>query len=139
MSPSRKKQKVSYFIPDNPAPLVTIETDPELTRTSVEIQIKQALLEPVTYQQYYQTLVAQLFIDMLNGRFGEATLAPNAPIISAGSSFGRFRADKSAFALAATAKPTKSKEVITFLLTELNRVLQHGFTPSELGRYKKSL
>ncbi|MFT6284016.1 MAG: zinc protease [Arenicella sp.] len=76
---------------------------------------------------------------MLNGRFGEATLAPNAPIIGAGSCFGRFRADKSAFTLAATVKPTKSKEVVTFLLTELDRVLQHGFTPSELGRYKLNL
>jgi zinc protease len=139
VAPSHNKQRPSYFIPDNSAPLVTIETDPELTRTTVEIQIKQALIEPVTYKQYYQTLVAQLFIDMLNGRFGEATLAPKAPVISAGSSFGRFRADKSAFTLAATAKPKKSKEVVAFLLTELNRVLQHGFTQSELDRFKQSL
>jgi zinc protease len=139
VSPSRNKQKPSYFIPDNPAPLVTIETDPELTRTSVEIQIKHALVKPVTYPQYYQTLFAQLFIDMLNGRFDEATLAPNAPVIDAGSSFGRFRAHKSAFTLAATAKPTKSKEVVTFLVSELTRVLQYGFTPSELRRYKQSL
>ncbi|WP_232787572.1 pitrilysin family protein [Paraglaciecola sp. MB-3u-78] len=139
MAPSRNKQRPSYFIPDNAAPLVTIETDPELTRTTVEIQIKQTLIEPVTYTQYYQTLVSQLFIDMLNGRFGEATLAPKAPVISAGSSFGRFRADKSAFTLAATAKPKKSKEVVAFLLTELNRVLQHGFTQSELDRFKQSV
>lgn len=139
VAPSHNKPKPSYFIPDNAEPLVTIETDPELTRTSVEIQIKQTLTEPVTYQQYYQTLVAQLFIDMLNGRLDEATLAPHAPVIGAGTSFVRFRADKSAFTLAATAKPTKSKEVVTFLLTELNRVLQHGFTPSELKRFKQGL
>ena len=138
-TPSRNKQKTSFIIPDNLAPLVTIETDPELTRTTVEIQIKHALIEPITYQQYYQTLVAQLFISMLNGRFGEATLTPNAPVIGAGSSFGRFRADKSAFTLAATAKPTQSKEVVAFLLTELNRALQHGFTHSELERYKQGL
>ncbi|MFT6989736.1 MAG: zinc protease, partial [Paraglaciecola sp.] len=139
VAPKGHKQKPIYTLADNINPLVTIETDPELTRTTVEIQIKQALTEPVTYQQYYQTLVEHLFIDMLNGRFGEATLAPQAPVIAAGSSFGRFRANKSAFTLAATAKPSKSKEVVTFLLTELNRVLKHGFTPSELARYKQSL
>ena len=133
------QQKPTYTIADNTAPLVSIETDPELTRTTVEIQIKQQLVEPITYSQYYQTLVNQLFIQMLNGRFAEATLAPQAPVIGAGSSFGRFRADKSVFTLAATAKPTKSKEVVAFLLTELNRVLKHGFTQSELDRYKQSL
>jgi zinc protease len=84
-------------------------------------------------------LVAELFIDMLNGRFGEATLLPNAPVIAAGTNLGRFRAEKSVFTLAATAKPTESKEVVTFLLTELNRVLKYGFTQSELDRYKQSL
>jgi zinc protease len=138
-APDHHKQKPSYLIPNNSEPLVTIETDPELTRTTVEIQIKQPLLEPITYQQHYQKLVTQLFINMLNGRFGEATLVPNAPVIAAGSSFGRFQADKSIFTLAATAKPAKSKEVVTFLLTELNRALKHGFTQSELDRYKKSL
>lgn len=133
------KQKPIYTIPDNTAPHVTIETDPELTKTTVEIQIKQALIEPATYSEYYQTLVAQLFINILNGRFSEAILAPKAPVIGAGSSFGRFRADKSAFTLAATAKPTRSKEVLAFLLTEVNRVLKHGFTQSELTRYKQSL
>jgi zinc protease len=54
---SQNKQKLGYFVADNSEPLVTIETAPELTRTSVEIQIKQALIKPVTYQQYYQTWV----------------------------------------------------------------------------------
>jgi zinc protease len=135
----RNKQKPNYTITDNSQPLVTIETDPELTRTTVEIQIKQPLLEPNTYQQYYQAMLAQLFIAMLNGRFDEATHAPQVPFISAGISFGRFIANKSAFTLAATAKPTKSKEVVTFLITELNRVLKHGFTLSELTRYKQSV
>lgn len=139
LASQHKKQKPIYSIPDNLAPLVTIETDPELTRTTVEIQVKQSTVEPVNYQQYYQKLIAKLFIDMLNGRFGEATLAPNAPVIGAGASFGRFRAEKSVFTLAATAKPTKSKAVVTFLLTELNRVLEHGFTQSELDRYKQNL
>ena len=139
LDPKHQKTKPNYSIPDNVKPLITIETDPELTRTTVEIQIKQAHLEPVTYQQYYQALVAQLFINMLNGRFDEATLVPKAPVIGAGSSFGLFRADKSAFTLAATAKPKKSKAVVAFLLTELNRVLKHGFTQSELDRYKQGL
>ena len=139
LDPKHQKTKPNYFIPDNVKPLITIETDPELTRTTVEIQIKQTHLEPVTYQQYYQALVAQLFINMLNGRFDEATLVPKAPVIGAGSSFGLFRADKSAFTLAATAKPKKSKAVVAFLLTELNRVLKHGFTQSELDRYKQGL
>ena len=138
-APEQQNLKPIYNIPDNTAPLITIETDPELTRTTVEIQIKHAMIEPETYPQYYQTLVAQLFINMFNGRLSEATLAPNAPVIGAGSSFGRFRADKSAFTLAATAKPTKSKEVVAFLLSELNRVLQHGFTQSELDRFKQNL
>ena len=131
--------RTEFKLPDNQAPLVTIETDPELTRTSVEIQIKQPLLEPINYQQYRQLLIAQLFIGMLNARFNEATLKPNIPVIGAGSSFARFRGDKNAFTLAATAKPNQSQQAIDFLLTEVTRVLKYGFTTSEVSRQKQSL
>lgn len=138
-TPQNHKPKPIYTVPDNSSPLVTIETDSELTSTTVEIIVKHRVGEPVTYAQHYQSIVAKLFIVMLNGRIAEATLTPQAPVIGAGSSFGRFIADKSAFTLAATAKPTKSKETVTFLLTELSRVLQHGFSQTELDRYKQYL
>lgn len=135
----KKKVLPSFKIPDNPSPLVSIETDPELTRTSVEIQTKQPVFEPKTYDQYRQKLVSQLYIDMLNARLRESTLAPEAPVIAAGTRFSYFRGDKSAYSLTATSKTQRSKETIAFLLKEQNRLLKHGFTQTELDRHKQSL
>ena len=53
---SNSKIRKNYTIPDNKAPLISIETDPELTRTIVNISIKQTLFEPKTYAENKEAL-----------------------------------------------------------------------------------
>lgn len=133
------RERKTYGIPDNTAPLISIETDPELTRTIVSFDIKQPLFEPASYQEYRQALKHQLLIGMLNSRYNDYILKPDASVIAGGARFSRSFGDKSQFSISAAVKPGQSKAALAFLLTEVNRVIQHGFNESEFTRQKASI
>ena len=118
---------------------ISIETDPELVNTIVNIQVKQPLFQPKTYTEYRQALKHQLFIGMLNSRYSDDILKSNSTIIGGGGRFNRSFGDKSMFSIGAAVKPGKAKEALAFLLTEVNRTIQHGFTESEFTRQIASI
>tara|TARA_R110000751_G_scaffold287442_1_gene392207 strand:+ start:66924 stop:69803 length:2880 start_codon:yes stop_codon:yes gene_type:complete len=136
---AEQKPRKQYLIPDNKTPLISIETDPELIRTLVNVQIKRPLFEPQTYADFREALTHQLFIGMLNSRYLENVLNPDSPIIGGGARFSRSFGDKSIFSVGAAVKPGKTKEALGFLLTEVNRTIQHGFNEAELARQKASI
>jgi zinc protease len=134
-----QKPREQYVIPDNVSPLISIETDPELIRNLVSIHVKRPLFEPQTYADYREALKHQLFIGMLNSRYLENVLKPDSPIIGSRASFGRSFGDKSIFSIGSAVKPGKTNEALVFLLTEVNRAIQHGFNEAELARQKASI
>jgi zinc protease len=131
--------KIRYSLPDNLAPLVSIETDPEITYSSVRFQIKHDKKAIETYEDLKQQLIRQLVIGMLNTRLLELTLSADSSAIKAHARFGLYLADKNQFTLSAQVKSGKSLEGLTQLVNEYQRVWQHGFLSSELKRQKKSL
>ncbi|MDU0353652.1 insulinase family protein [Paraglaciecola aquimarina] len=131
--------KQDYALPENAEPLISIETDPELTRTTASLTFKQDLLEIKAYADLKQKIAHSLFTGMLNNRIREAVLKPESPIVAGGSDFSALFANNSAFNLRALVKPNQSKAAIKFLLSEYNRILQHGFTATELARQKASI
>ena len=136
---TNKKERINYTIPANEAPLISIETDVELPRIIARVQIKHPLFEPSTYEELRTALAAQLYTAMLNARFGELALKADTAFVGAGSSFGRGLDASSAFSIGAAIKPGKVNAALEAVLREENRVLQHGFTSSELNRAKANL
>ncbi|WP_158965439.1 pitrilysin family protein [Paraglaciecola sp. L3A3] len=133
------KPKQSYPLPDNIEPLVSIQTDPELIRSTVSLTIKQPLFEMKSYQDLQQSITHSLFIGMLNNRIREAVLKPNSSLIAGGANFSRLFSDNSTFNMGALTKPEQTSAAIKFLLEEYNRVQQNGFTATELARQKAGM
>lgn len=134
-----KRERTKFGIPDNQAPLISIQTDPELTNTAVRLQFKQPLFQIKNAADLKQHFRHQLFIGMLNARISEDVLKVESPAIGATARFSSYFGDKSSLTLFARGKPGKSKQSIKFLLDKANQVKQHGFTKAELSRQKASL
>ena len=134
-----KKTRTVYTLPDNSQPLISIETDPEITRTSAAIMVKQPLFEVITYEQYRQSLIHGLYTGMLNNRLRELTRKGSLPVVGAGSRFGDFVGEKSIYSLGATIKSGETGAAIQALLREVNRTIENGFTPTELARQKNNV
>ncbi|MGJ8691303.1 MAG: M16 family metallopeptidase [Thalassotalea sp.] len=131
--------RTNFTIANNVKPYISIETDPELVRTIVNIQVKQPLFEPHNYQESREALKHQLFIGMLNSRYNDYILKPDATVIGGGGHFSRSFGDKSMFSIGAAVKPGQAKDALAFLLTEVNRTIQHGFSESEFTRQKAAI
>ena len=122
-------------IPPNQAPLVSIVSDPEATSTGVSVLFKLPKLETSTVGDYRRDLVAQLYIQMLNGRLGEISQKPDAPFIGAGAGKGGFVGrELEPFSLSAGVKDGGVERGLEALLLEARRADEFGFLQSELDR-----
>src|SRR5581483_3694155 len=75
---------------------------------------------------------------MLNDRFSEMARRPDAPFLGAYSAEGSLVRSKEAYLLSAVVKDGGVSRGLGALLTEAARVVQHGFTATELERTKRA-
>src|SRR5207344_1238840 len=101
--------------------LVSVVTDPELTRSSVQVLRKRAKPASQRAVDYRRSLVERLVQMMLDDRFGELSRKPDAKF------------------LGASAQDGKIDDAVGALAIETRRAREHGFNASELDRAKKSL
>jgi zinc protease len=134
------RARAAYAVPDTPGTLYSIETDKEMTGTTVGILNKLPARDHTTVGAYRQEIVESLFDRMLNVRFSELAQKPDPPFVGGGASIGPFGIrGKEAASLNAMVKETGIERGIEVLLTEALRVARHGFTPSEFDRQKKDM
>jgi zinc protease len=137
-NPKKERQYEKFPIPDHSQTLVSIATDSELTRTSVNIIFKREVHLSRTAADYRKDIIGYLYDGMLNARLNELLQSPNPPFIYAYSGDSRFIGEKQAYNLGAGAKENSILGGLEAVLTEAFRVKQHGFTASELERQKSS-
>jgi zinc protease len=135
-NPQKERERNKYPVPDHKETLVSIVTDPELTRTSVEILFKRDIHDIHTAAEYRDLIIGGLYDAMLNDRLSELLQRSNPPFIYAYSSDGRFVGEKQAYELGASVKENSILGGLEAVLTEAFRVKQHGFTATELERQK---
>jgi zinc protease len=128
-----------YEVPEHDETLFAVATDDEATDTRVSVVFKQPVREQGTVGAYRQGLVERLYNRMLNARLFELTLAEDPPFTGAGTAQGRFVRSSEAYLLAAQVREGGVEIGLQALLTEAERVDQHGFTASELERHKLDL
>ena len=89
-----------YTVEDNTAPLVAIALDPEAQSTRIELEYKHPQI-PAEYRNtmpaYMQMVIANLITDMMDNRFEELSLNPNASFQGAGCYYGEIVKLKDAF------------------------------------------
>ena len=127
----------SYEVPGHEETLYKVVTDPEYPYAAVEVGFKKEARPTKTVDDYRDVLAGRMFNDMLNKRFDEITNEAGSPFVSARVYEGSFVRPSKFYGLTAQVQPDSVLTGLEALLTEAERVRQHGFTPSELARQKK--
>jgi zinc protease len=135
---SAARPRTQPSVPAHDSTLVTIATDKELTTSSVGVLWKRAARATRTVGDLRGDLIEQLYNGMLNQRFQELALKPEAPFTGAGASSGTFVRGSEVVSLDAGAKEGRLVETLRAMLTEAERVQRHGFLPTELERARTS-
>ena len=138
-SPAAVRPRRLAEVPDHDEPLFSIATDGEATRTQVTLYFKQPVRPQETVGDYRRGFVEGLYSGMLNRRLFELSQQPDAPYLGAGSGQGRFVRSKEVYIMGAAVREDGVTGGLEALLTEAERVAQHGFTASELARAKTEL
>jgi zinc protease len=136
-NPDKPRPREVFPVPAHSETLFAVSTDPEATDTSVAIHWKQAKRPEDKVGDYRRSIVEELYHSMLNSRLDEIAQSPEPPFLWAGSSAGKFVRSAEVTSLAAGVKEGEVGRGLAALLTEVERVRRHGFTPGELDRAKK--
>ena len=139
--PVNPSERVIFEIPDNKEPLIGIATDPEAQRNMIRVYYKHDIVQPEDKNINYlrELLIRKLYNTMINNRLNELVQKENPPYIMGYSMYGGMQRSKDAFMLIALAKDNEIPLALETVLTENERVRQHGFTKSEFNRTKKEI
>ena len=128
-----------YTVEDNTAPLIAIALDPEAQSTRIELEYKHPQI-PAEYRNtmpaYMQTVVNNLITDMMDNRFEELSLNPNASFQGAGCYYGEIVKLKDAFVAVSIPKEGQETAALKDLLLQVEKMHRYGFTNAELERVK---
>ena len=137
---ANRGERPLYSVDDNETPIVAIVKDKEAQNTRIELEFKKGKLPKEfrgTDAAYVQAGMLDLICDMLNNRFQELSVDPNATFVGAGSFYGETVKEKDAFTAVYIAKQGQETQAYKDLLTQLEKMRRYGFTTSELERVKK--
>ncbi|MCF6365879.1 MAG: insulinase family protein [Bacteroidales bacterium] len=138
--PKRESPKKRYYIeiPNNKEPLIKVATDPEASRTMVQLIYKHDIVQPKDKNSnYYRSLQTKsLYQIMFNNRLNELTQSEHPPFIYAYNFYGDIVRKKAAYYSLGMAKPNEIHLTLATLLTENKRLKKYGFTKPELERAK---
>jgi zinc protease len=138
-NPPSERPREDYPVPTSGTTRVAVTTDPEATDTTLAIYSIIDKRPEGQIKDYRRSLIEQLYHDMLNSRFRELNQGGSPPFSWAGSSSGRFVRTRDVIYQMVGVPEGGLQEGFEALLTEVERVRRHGFTPTELDRAKSEL
>ena len=133
-----------FEIPSHEETYFNLATDKEATSSRVELVRLFRDKEndgngTVTYQDIKNSMMRSFYNTMIANRISEIIQRGNAPFMSASIGIGGMVRGYSAYSLSTVAKPNKEKEALEAVIREHERIMQHGFTDSELERVKTNM
>jgi len=135
-NPVDAPERVSYPVPDHEETLFSIETDPELQYTQLQIAYKRPPSPQGTAAAYRASIVESLYTSMLNKRLSERVQEANPPYLYGAMGKASMVRSKEVIIQTAVVKEGQFDEGLKALLLEAKRAQRDGFTPSELSRIK---
>jgi zinc protease len=134
------RKRNDWPLPDHDGTLISVATDKEATNTSMQIVFKHPLNPaPKKIGDLKTTLMSTIFSELITSRFSEIGRKANAPFAYAWGYFSDMVRTKNGYTLYAVVKDGMAREAMEVLLRENRRIIEHGFTQSELDRVKKSM
>ena len=128
-----------YTVNHNEKPLVAIVTDPEAQVSRIVLEYKFDQLPEAlqgTAQEYLLNSIRNLACTMLNKRFEELALDPNASFIAAGCHYGQTVKKMDAFTAIIVPKEGQETKAFNDLIFQLEKLHRYGFTNAELDLAK---
>jgi len=141
-NPENFKERKEYSNRNHQETLISICTDKEATRSTIQLYYKDTILDkPARNIEDYKNLITNnLFTIMINNRLDELRNSNNPPYIYAGTDYSNlWDKSKKAYQCYTITKDDEQLSAFEVLITENERVLRHGFLESELKRAKTSL
>ena len=135
-NPPDGPERREWPVPDHSETLFSIETDPELQGSVVQIAYKRPPAPQGTAGAYRDSIVERLYTGMLNRRLDERLQEADPPYLYAAMVKAPLVRVKDMVLQVAQVKDGAFAEGLRALLLEARRVREHGFTPSELARLK---
>lgn len=129
-----------YFpVPDHQETMITVQTDKEAMYPIVEVFYKKDPKENRDMEYYREGYKQQLFNSMLNTRLQELILSEDPPFVYGYAFYTGLVRTKDGFMSIAVGNNNELDKALRALLVENKRVLQFGFTATELERAKNDL
>jgi len=136
---SETRERNVYDAPGHAEVLYAVASDPEATRSSVNILFKHPARVDRTAGEYRDNIVERIYHEMLNARFSELSQKADAPFLYAFSTKWGWARTSEMLALGAGVVDGGIPAGLEAVLIEGERVRRHGFTSTELDRAKKSV
>ncbi len=138
-NPANAPPRPAPVVPSHAETLFSIETDPELSTTSIQIACKHPVSPEGTAADYRRDLVNGLFSGILNQRLAERVQEANPPYLQAGVGKMRLVRVKEMAIQQAAVKEGLFAEGLKAMLVETRRARRDGFTAAELERAKTQM
>jgi zinc protease len=140
-NPQDKRPRPAFDVPERAGTRYAVITDKETTATVVELTNLRPARNQGSVGGYRDLMLDQLFAAMLGARLDELGQRANPPFLRGG-------ADRRLFPMPRTKDEAVLQALVSSdgvvrgldaLVTELQRVAQFGFTPTELDRAKQAM
>ena len=138
-NPEQERPRPKYTVPLTGQNHFIVATDREMTATQAEVLIKHPALSVRTAADYRNSLIQDLFNQMLEERYGELVRQADPPFVQAGAGINGFVGGLDVYDASVTAKPGALERGFKALWRETVRAKRFGFTTTELERAKASL
>jgi zinc protease len=125
-------------VPPQEGTLYSVESDPELTSSRVQVLYRHAAEPPRTVGEMRRDTVRRIAASLLSQRLSERAQAADPPFLTASAGLGSRVRTLETFALFGSAKDGEVPAAAAALLEELERARRHGFVAAELDRIKTS-
>ncbi|MFV0365184.1 MAG: M16 family metallopeptidase [Mangrovibacterium sp.] len=126
--------RTNVVIPDNDEIGFVQATDPDYKVVSLSVSDRFKLEESNSMEELRSLYVKSFFMSLINQRIKAKQREGHVQFISAAIRWGYVERGYQSFELATSAKPEKIQDAYAAVYTELQRVMQYGFTDEEVER-----
>ncbi len=139
VNPKNAPERIDYPLTDHDETLFSIETDPELSGSSVGFYIKTEKRPYGTPRLYRERLVERIYFSMINSRLRERAKAEDPPFVGAGLGRGAFGREKDYYRVGVGLIGEDYEKGLRGTMQEVERARRDGFSQSELDRVKVNM
>jgi zinc protease len=132
--PAEPRVRVRSDVPAKEAFDALVITDPEMTRTNIQMQIKHAEVLSGSHEEIRAGMVRGLAGSILNERLAVVARQADAPFLGAGTGMSRMTPSVMSLIFGAAVVDDGVAVGVEAMMREVRRAVQHGFTEGELQR-----